>query len=60
LAERRQTPQFWSAPQIANTDQVSRISSAEFVAEVERIGTHPSMDGRAPAALRFSSAAAWL
>ena len=46
MAERRQTPQFWSAPQIANTDQVSRISSAEFVAEVTRIEARQSMDGR--------------
>jgi putative transposase len=34
------------APQIVNTDQGSQFSSAEFVAEVARIGARQSMDGR--------------
>jgi putative transposase len=36
----------WGAPQIVNTDQGSQFSSAEFVAEVARIGARQSMDGK--------------
>ena len=36
----------WGAPEIVNTDQGSQFSSAEFVAEVARIGARQSMDGR--------------
>lgn len=36
----------WGAPEIVNTDQGSQFSSAEFVAEVKRIGARQSMDGR--------------
>lgn len=34
------------APEIVNTDQGSQFSSAEFVAEVARMGARQSMDGR--------------
>jgi putative transposase len=34
------------APEIVNTDQGSQFGSAEFVAEVTRIGARQSMDGR--------------
>ena len=34
------------APEIVNTDQGSQFSSAEFVAEVQRIGARQSMDGK--------------
>ena len=36
----------WGAPDIVNTDQGSQFSSAEFVAEVTRIGARQSMDGK--------------
>lgn len=36
----------YGAPQIVNTDQGSQFSSAEFVAEVARIGARQSMDGK--------------
>lgn len=36
----------YGAPEIVNTDQGSQFSSAEFVAEVARIGARQSMDGR--------------
>jgi len=34
------------SPEIVNTDQGSQFSSAEFIAEVSRIGARQSMDGR--------------
>jgi len=34
------------SPEIVNTDQGSQFSSAEFIAEVSRIGALQSMDGR--------------
>ncbi len=42
----REAAARWGAPQIVNTDQGSQFSSAEFVAEVDRIGARQSMDGR--------------
>ena len=42
----REAVQRWGAPQIVNTDQGSQFSSAEFVAEVQRIGARQSMDGK--------------
>ncbi|HET7089944.1 MAG TPA: IS3 family transposase [Anaerolineae bacterium] len=42
----REAAARWGAPQIVNTDQGSQFSSAEFVAEVARIGARQSMDGR--------------
>ncbi|WP_436308170.1 IS3 family transposase [Variovorax sp. LjRoot290] len=36
----------WGAPEIVNTDQGSQFSSAEFIAEVQRIGARQSMDGK--------------
>jgi putative transposase len=36
----------YGSPEIVNTDQGSQFSSAEFVAEVKRIGARQSMDGR--------------
>ena len=36
----------YGAPEIVNTDQGSQFSSAEFVAEVQRIGARQSMDGK--------------
>jgi len=42
----REAAARWGAPQIVNTDQGSQFSSAEFVAEVKRIGARQSMDGR--------------
>jgi putative transposase len=42
----REAAARWGAPQIVNTDQGSQFSSAEFVAEVQRIGARQSMDGR--------------
>ena len=36
----------WGAPEIVNTDQGSQFSSAEFIAEVTRIGARQSMDGK--------------
>ena len=36
----------WSAPEIVSTDQGSQFSSAEFVAEVQRIGACQTMDGK--------------
>lgn len=36
----------WGTPEIVNTDQGSQFSSAEFVAEVARIGARQSMDGK--------------
>jgi putative transposase len=42
----REAAARWGAPAIVNTDQGSQFSSAEFVAEVARIGARQSMDGR--------------
>ena len=42
----REAAARWGAPEIVNTDQGSQFSSAEFVAEVDRIGARQSMDGR--------------
>lgn len=42
----REAAARYGAPQIVNTDQGSQFSSAEFVAEVARIGARQSMDGR--------------
>ena len=42
----REATARWGAPEIVNTDQGSQFSSAEFIAEVQRIGAHQSMDGR--------------
>ncbi|WP_443083638.1 IS3 family transposase [Variovorax sp. WDL1] len=42
----REAATRWGAPEIVNTDQGSQFSSAEFVAEVARIGARQSMDGR--------------
>jgi putative transposase len=36
----------WGAPEIVTTDQGSQFSSAEFIAEVKRIGARQSMDGK--------------
>lgn len=36
----------WGSPEIVNTDQGSQFSSAEFVAEVARLGARQSMDGK--------------
>jgi putative transposase len=42
----REAAARWGSPEIVNTDQGSQFSSAEFVAEVDRIGARQSMDGR--------------
>lgn len=42
----REAAARWGAPQIVNTDQGSQFSSAEFVAEVQRMGARQSMDGK--------------
>lgn len=42
----REAAARYGAPEIVNTDQGSQFSSAEFVAEVQRIGARQSMDGR--------------
>ena len=42
----REATARYGSPEIVNTDQGSRFSSAEFVAEVKRIGVRQSMDGR--------------
>jgi putative transposase len=42
----REAAARWGSPQIVNTDQGSQFSSAEFVAEVARIGSRQSMDGK--------------
>jgi putative transposase len=42
----REAATRYGAPEIVNTDQGSQFSSAEFVAEVQRIGARQSMDGR--------------
>jgi putative transposase len=42
----REAAARWGSPQIVNTDQDSQFSSAEFVAEVARIGARQSMDGK--------------
>lgn len=42
----REAATRYGTPEIVNTDQGSQFSSAEFVAEVARIGARQSMDGR--------------
>ena len=42
----REAAACWGAPEVINTDQGSQFSSAEFVAEVTRIGARQSMDGK--------------
>jgi len=42
----REAAARWGSPEIVNTDQGSQFSSAEFVAEVTRIGARQSMDGK--------------
>ncbi len=42
----REAATRWGTPEIVNTDQGSQFSSAEFVAEVARIGARQSMDGK--------------
>jgi putative transposase len=42
----REAAAWYGSPEIVNTDQGSQFSSAEFVAEVKRIGARQSMDGR--------------
>ena len=42
----REAAARWGAPEIVNTDQGSQFSSAEFIAEVTRIGARQSMDGK--------------
>jgi len=42
----RQAVARHGAPEIVNTDQGSQFSSAEFVAEVARMGARQSMDGK--------------
>ena len=42
----REAAARWGAPDIVNTDQGSQFSSAEFVAEVQRIDARQSMDGK--------------
>jgi len=42
----REAAARYGPPEIVNTDQGSQFSSAEFVAEVARIGARQSMDGR--------------
>lgn len=42
----REAASRYGAPEIVNTDQGSQFSSAEFVAEVARIGARQSMDGK--------------
>ena len=42
----REAAARYGAPEIVNTDQGSQFSSAEFVAEVARIGARQSMDGK--------------
>ena len=40
----REAAARWGAPEIVNTDQGSQFSSAESVAEVQRIGARQSRD----------------
>src|ERR1700710_2348213 len=42
----REAATRWGAPEIVNTGQGSQFSSADFVAEVKRIGARQSMDGK--------------
>jgi len=42
----REAAARWGTPEIVNTDQGSQFSSADFVAEVKRIGARQSMDGK--------------
>jgi putative transposase len=42
----REAAARWGVPKIVNTDQGNQFSSAEFVAEVQRIGARQSLDGR--------------
>ena len=42
----REAATRWGAPEIVNTDQGSQFSSADFVAEVKRIGARQSMDDK--------------
>ena len=42
----REAATRWGAPEIVNTDQGSQFSSADYVAEVKRIGARQSMDGK--------------
>ncbi len=42
----REAAARYGSPEIVNTDQGSQFSSAEFIAEVTRIGARQSMDGR--------------
>ena len=42
----REAAARYGTPEIVNTDQGSQFSSAEFVAEVQRIGARQSMDGK--------------
>jgi putative transposase len=42
----REAAARWGSPEIVNTDQGAQFSSAEFVAEVARIGARQSMDGK--------------
>ena len=42
----REAAARWGAPEIVNTDQGSQFSSAQFVAEVQRIGARQSKEGR--------------
>jgi len=42
----REAATRWGSPEIVNTDQGSQFSSAEFVAEVARLGARQSMDGK--------------
>lgn len=42
----REAAARWGTPEIVNTDQGSQFSSADFVAEVMRIGARQSMDGK--------------
>jgi len=42
----REAAARYGSPEIVNTDQGSQFSSAEFIAEVARIGARQSMDGR--------------
>ena len=42
----REAAARYGSPGIVNTDQGSQFSSAEFIAEVARIGARQSMDGR--------------
>ena len=42
----REAATRYGAPEIVNTDQGSQFSSAEFIAEVARMGARQSMDGK--------------